>query len=183
MEERNFYRLKFEYLTESEDGSALKKKEEYLVTAVNYSDAEARAMKFIALLQTIDESSIKYEIVKTNIKDILLTDSFSIERNDDKTVEYYFSEDEKESALYVVNVEYEIVINDKIKKEKGQFYVASENAKSAYEKTQKFLKRFEVGRDWSIKGIKFDKAETILITESMHESNVLSSKSCGIFGN
>lgn len=177
-----FYRLKFEYLGEGEDGKLVNLKREDLVMAETYTDAEAITTVIMRDLQMFDEN-VKYEIVKTKIQELLFTNSFSTDASFYKGyVQYFFEEEDslKSSALYAVNVVYiEVLDNGKKKSSKDTIYVAASNNSEAFAIVSKYLKTVET-RDWTVRDVKYEKAEYVLVTNSAHESNKLKSEKAGL---
>lgn len=73
----DFYRLRFEFMGEDETGKLITKKQEDLVIAVNYTDAETIALEIMNDMgMTQFDDRVKYEIIKTKISEIMLTDVF-----------------------------------------------------------------------------------------------------------
>lgn len=178
----DFYRLRFEFIGEDETGKLITKKQEDLVVAVNYTDAETIALEIMNdMAMTQFDDRVKYEIIKTKISEIMLTNVFSIDEEfKRKYILYYLTEGEEEAGLFAVTVVYtEINDNDKPKKTKEDIYVAAANPKEAYTFVQKYLNHVET-RDWVIRNVKFDKASSVLITEDMHKSNTYKSESAGL---
>ena len=99
-----FYRLRFEYMGEDSDGKLATKKEDDLVVAVNYTDAEALAFEMMEEMRQYDDS-VKYEIVKAKIPELLFTNTFSTDQEyKENYMLYFFSEGEDEAALFAVSV-------------------------------------------------------------------------------
>lgn len=175
-----FYRLRFEYMGEDSDGKLATKKEDDLVIAVNYTDAEALAFEMMEEMKQYNDS-VKYEIVKAKIPELLFTDTFSTDKEyKENYVLYFFSEGEDEAALFAVNVKYtEISDNGKEKSKKENIYVAASSPKEAYDFVSKYLAKVET-RDWAIRDVKFDKASSVLVTEEMHKNNLFKSENAGL---
>ena len=74
-----YYRLRFEYMGEDSDGKLATKKEDDLVVAVNYTDAEALAFEMMEEMRQYDDS-VKYEIVKAKIPELLYTKTISTDQ-------------------------------------------------------------------------------------------------------
>lgn len=180
-----FYRLRFEYTGEDSEGKLITQKQEDLVVAVNYTDAETIASEIMAdMNMTKFYDRVKYEIIKTKISEIMLTDVFFIdEAFKNEYILYYLGEEEEEddeTGLFAVTVVYtEINDNGKSKKTKEDIYVAATNPKEAYTFVQKYLKYAET-RDWAIRNVKFDKASSVLITKEMHKSNLYKYENAGL---
>lgn len=178
----DFYRLRFEYTGEDEKGDLITKKQEDLVIAVNYTDAEVTATGIMADMNMSKfDDNVKYEIIKTKISEILFTNIFDVDDTfkDDFSL-YYFSQEENEAGLFAVTVVYtEINDKGKPKNQKEDIYVAATNPKEAYVYVQNYLKCVEM-RDWVIRNVKFDKASSVLVTNEMHQSNIQKSEKAGL---
>lgn len=178
----DFYRLRFEYTGEDSEGKLITKKEENLVVAVNYADAEAIAYEIMAdASMTQFDDNVKYEIIKTKISELLFTNVFCTDEDfKDKFVLYYLEEEESESGLFAVKVLYtEINDKGKSKNQKEDIYVAASDPKEAFIFVHQYLKNVET-RDWSIRDVKFDKASSVLVTAEMHKSNKYKSENSGL---
>lgn len=106
--EIEFYRIKMTYQGEKEDGGIDTIKSEDLVMASNYTDAEKTAFKLMEDKAIDDMSTVKYEILKTKIADVIYNNTFV---TDTELVGglfvYYFEESDKtEVGLYSVQVNY-----------------------------------------------------------------------------
>lgn len=176
----NFYKLKFEFMAEAADGKLYTKKQETLVVAVNYTDAEKIATKMMEGMTTYD-SNVGCEIVKTKISEFILTDTFEIEEDSlCGLTEYYFSEEDTVAALFCVNIVYtEVDKNDKERTSKGDLYVAASSPKEAFDFASKYLSKVEM-RDWVIRNVKFDKADSIAVTSDMHKNYVFQKTTYGL---
>lgn len=169
-----YFRIKSNWTGEKEDGSLVPMKTEDLVMATCYADAEAIATE---LLNGKDQfGSVTYEIVKTKITEMLYNSTFC---HDNQLtcglVEYYFeeNEDDSEVGLYAVNVMY-FELNEKtgkFKTTKETVYAPATSAQDAIDFVKQYLKDVE-SRDWLIRDVKFDKAQSVLVTPDEHKSNV-----------
>lgn len=103
-----FYRIKMTYQGEKEDGGLDTIKSEDLVMAVNYTDAEKIAFKLMEDKAIDDMESVKYEIIKTKITDVIYNNTFVTDVNlIGGLFIYYFEEGEStEVGLYSVQVIY-----------------------------------------------------------------------------
>lgn len=177
---QEFYRLRFEYMGEDSEGKLVTKKEDDLVVAVNYTDAEALAFEMMEEMKQYNDS-VKYEIVKAKVPELLFTNVFSVDKKyKENYVLYFFSEEEDDAALFAVNVKYtETSENGKEKSKKENIYVAASSAKEAYDFVHKYLTKVET-RDWSIRDVKFDKASSVLVTEEMYKNDLYKSENAGL---
>lgn len=177
---QEFYRLRFEYMGEDSEGKLVTKKEDDLVVAVNYTDAEALAFEMMEEMKQYNDS-VKYEIVKAKVPELLFTNVFSVDKEyKENYVLYFFSEEEDDAALFAVNVKYtETGENGKEKSKKENIYVAASSAKEAYDFVFKYLSKVET-RDWSIRDVKFDKASSVLVTEEMYKNDLYKSENAGL---
>lgn len=173
--ETEFYRIKMTYHGEKEDGGIDTIKSEDLVMASNYTDAEKTAFKLMEDKAIDDMSTVKYEILKTKIADVIYNNTFV---TDTELVGglfvYYFEESDKtEVGLYSVQVNYiELKENGKEKRSTETLYIPATTPQEAASLISKHLKHVGETRDWVIRNVKYDKAQSVLVTKSKHEKDV-----------
>lgn len=171
----NYFRIKFNWISEKEDGSLVPTKTEDIVLTSCYTDAEALAINLLKGKDYYGE--VTYEIIKTKISEILYNSAF---KNDEHSVqgmvEYYFeeAEDGSEIGLYAVNVLYSVTDEKtgKRKSSKETLFTPATSANGAINFVKMFLTDVET-RDWLIRDVKFDKAQSVFVTPQTHKSNLL----------
>ena len=157
----DYYRIKTDWVAEREDGGLDKIKTEELVLASSYSEAERIAYAIAENQNRTRFSSIKPEIIRTKISDILYNDSLVHDNTTvEGMVENYFQEAEDSGVgLYAVKVMF-ITIDEKTAKEKRYtetiYAPANSNVSAA-----NFVSSTINGMDFIIRDVKFDKAEAI----------------------
>lgn len=170
----DFYRIKMAYQGTNNEGAVVLFKTEDLVMATCYSEAEQIAYK---LSEGKDEfGKVEYEILKTKISEVVYNDTFMTDTElTCGLITYYFEEDEStEVGLYAVSVVYR-EMNEKTGKEKKTtetIYVPAYSSKEAIDNTNAFLKKVKEQRDWTIPNVKYDKAQSVLVTKETHQNNI-----------
>ena len=170
-----FYRIKMTYQGEKEDGGLDTIKSEDLVMAVNYTDAEKIAFKLMEDKAIDDMESVKYEIIKTKITDVIYNNTFVTDVNlIGGLFMYYFEEGEStEVGLYSVQVIYiELKENGKEKRSTETLYIPATTPQEAASLVNSYLKDVGETRNWIIRNVKFDKAQTVLVTKEKHQKDV-----------
>lgn len=170
-----FYRIKMTYQGEKEDGGLDTIKSEDLVMAVNYTDAEKIAFKLMEDKAIDDMESVKYEIIKTKITDVIYNNTFVTDVNlIGGLFMYYFEEGEStEVGLYSVQVIYiELKENGKEKRSTETLYIPATTPQEAASLINSYLKDVGETRNWIIRNVKFDKAQTVLVTKEKHQKDV-----------
>lgn len=168
----DYYRIKTEWLSEKDTGDLMKKKTEELVLASSYAEAEKVAYAIGEDQQRSRFSSIKPEIIRTKIDDILFNDALEHEEGKliEGLVENYFTESEDTGmGLYAVKVMF-IDIDEKTAKEKRTtetIYAPAKTNIDAANFVENYLKG--TGRDFTIRDTKFDKAEAIFWPTEIQE--------------
>lgn len=162
IEQKNYYRLKLSYLGEGEKGNLEMKKEEVLVLAVNYSEAELIANELLNDRMQFDANNLSYEIVKTKVSEIVFNSTMCAVQNSGtlaSTVEFFF-EGDTDAALYSVDVFFDVVNEKgKVKKVRNAIYVPAESPAKAISCIKEYLKGSLV--DYCIRNVKYDKATSI----------------------
>ena len=178
----DYYRIKTEYTEEMNDGSLSKIKVEDLVFATSYTEAEKVAYALIEdLARTQFSETISFEIVRTKIEEVLYS---PILTNDKKLIAglvyNYFVEDEDSGVgLYAVKVLFiETDEKGKTRKTNEVIYTPATSSANASLIIHEHLKAIET-RDFLIRDIKFDKAESILWPSETYQSKCNSYKDKG----
>lgn len=171
----NFYyfRIKMAYKGTDDQGAIVPVKTEDLVMATCYTEAEKIAY---TLAEGKDEfGEVDIDIARTKIGSVAYNDTLATDRAlTCGLITYYFEEDETtEAGLYAVSVIYHDVDEKtgKAKKTSETIYMPADTSKAAIENTHKYLKAEEETRDWTIRNVKYDKAQSILVTPDTHKSN------------
>lgn len=169
----NYFRIKTEMLAESPNGALERKKIEELILATSYTEAEALVHEISHSLNRTEFGSISYEIIKTNISDVIFNNILSQDNAIKGFVPNFFSEDETSGVgLYSVKVIF-IIIDEKTAKEKKTtevFYVPAESNADANRRINEHLNG-TMG-DFVIRDAKFDKAEAIYWPLDVHKNKV-----------
>ena len=58
------------------------------------------------------------------------------------------------------------------KKTTETIYVPAYSSKEAIDNTNAFLKKVKEQRDWTIPNVKYDKAQSVLVTKETHQNNI-----------
>lgn len=170
----DFYRIKMAYQGTDDQGAVVLFKTEDLVMATCYSETEKIAFK---LSEGKDEfGKVEYEILKTKISEVVYNNTFVTDTElTCGLVTYYFEEDDNtEVGLYAVSVVYR-EINEKTGKERKTsetIYVPAYSSKEAIDNTNAYLKQVGETRDWTIPNVKYDKAQSVLVTVEQHQNNI-----------
>ena len=166
-----FFRIKETYKGTDEQGAVVKIKTEDLVMATCYTEAEKIAY---ALAEGKDNfGDVDIEIVRTKIQNVVFNNTFAVDTNPVcGLISYYFEEsDETEVALYQVNLTY-YDTDEKTGKEKTQndtIFVPAASSYDAIDNVGDYLKKQQEHRDYAIRNIKYDKAQSVLVTPETYE--------------
>lgn len=172
----NYYRIKTEWTAEKEDGSLVKAKTEDLVLASSYTEAENVAYAIAEDQSRMQySSSISVDIVKTKIAELLYNTTLAHDSNmvAGLVCNYFEESDETGVGLYAVKVMY-IEVDEKTGKERypmETIYTPATSNTDAAVFVKQYLKKNE-SREFVIRDIRFDKAESILWPADVHESKV-----------
>lgn len=170
----NFYRIKMAYKDTDELGAIVNVKTEDLAMTTCYADAENIAYK---LAEGKNEfGDVDYEIIRTKISEIVYNDTFA---TDTETVcgliAYYFEEgQETEVGLYQVNLVYYDMDEKtgKTKKQNSTIFVPAHSSSEAINNTHAYLKRVGESREYTIRNVKYDKAQSVMVTPETHQFNI-----------
>jgi hypothetical protein len=176
----DYYRIKTKWTSERPDGSLEKVKSEDLVRASSYTEAEKAAYLLVEHLRRNQyDYRISVEIVKTKIDELFYRPVLSTETEmvGGFVSNYFKKGDDTEAGLYAVKVMY-LELNEKTGMEKhstGTIHVPGESSVDASNFVKHFLKKYE-SRDFIIRDIKFDNAESILWPPDIHREKIESYK-------
>lgn len=169
----SIFRIKMSYQGTDATGAIVPIKTEDIVMAVCYSDAEAIAYKLAEGKNEYGEVDI--EIVKTKISEIAYNDTFATDTElIGGLISYYFEESEDtEVGLYQVSL---VCFNldektGKIKNEKSTIYVPAYSSSEAIENVRDYLKQVGETREYTIRNVKYDKAQSVMVTPETHKNN------------
>ena len=166
----NYYRIKTEFYQEDSKGGLVKKRTEDLVHGANYSDAEKSAYAlahYYGRDQYSQNMPINIEITKTKINELLYNGSLTSEPD---TVNgliccTFDAPDESSVGMYAVKVMFIAEEdNGKEKRTNEIIYTPANSNTDAAVSVQRYLKQQLETREYVIREVKFDKAETILWT-------------------
>ena len=171
----DFYRIKTVFKEEGVDGAIVPVKAEDLVMATCYTEAEKIAYK---LMEGKDKfGDVTYEITKTKIENILYNDTFHTDESMIcGLISYYFSEPEDtEVGLYAVSAVI-YVMNEKtgkLKSQKDTIYLPAQSPKQAIVDATKYIEEvYSTADSYTIRNVKYDKAQSVMVTPEVHKSNV-----------
>lgn len=171
----DYYRIKMAFKAEDENGAIVPVKTEDLVMATSYTEAEKIAYK---LMEDKDEfGDVSYEIFKTKITNILYNDTF---KTDDVLVcglfSYYFEEPEDtEVGLYAVSAILNFIDEKtgKLKPHKGTIYLPAESPRQAIAEATTYINdAYPTVDSYTIRNVKYDKAESVMVTPAVHKTNI-----------
>lgn len=168
-----YFRIKMSYQGTNAMGAIVSIKTEDLVMAVCYSDAEAIAYKLAEDKNEFGEVDI--EVIKTKITEIAYNDTFSTDTELIRgLISYYFEESEdSEVGLYQVSLVY-LNLDEKtgkVKNEKGTIYVPAYSSPEAIDNVRDYLKQVGETREYIIRNVKYDKAQSVMVTPEVHKNN------------
>lgn len=171
----DFYRIKMAFKAEADNGAIVPVKTEDLVMATCYTEAEKIAYK---LMEGKDQfGEVSYEIVKTKISSVLYNETF---QTDEVLIcglfTYYFEEPEDtEVGLYAVAA----IINfmdektGKLKPQKETIYLPAESPRQAIANATAYIDDvFSTADSYTIRNVKYDKAQSVMVTQEVHKANV-----------
>lgn len=169
-----FFRIKMAYKGTNEEGAIVPIKSEDLVMATCYTEAEKIAYK---LAEGKDEfGEVEVEILRTKISEIAYNDTFATDTElICGLISYFFEESENtEVGLYQVQLVYQ-TMNEKtgkVKNENGSIYVPAYSSAKAIENVKAYLKQVGETRDYTIRNVKYDKAQSVMVTPETHQDNI-----------
>lgn len=171
----DFYRIKMAFKAEAENGAIVPVKTEDLVMATCYTEAEKIAYK---LMEDKDQfGEVSYEIIKTKISDVLYNETFETDHElVCGLVSYYFEEPEDtEVGLYAVSA----IINfmdektGELKPLKKTIYLPAESPRQAIVNATAYIDNiFDTADSYTIRNVKYDKAQSVMVTQEVHKANV-----------
>lgn len=170
----NFYRIKTSWKGINEQGAIVPQKSEDLVMAVNYADAEMVAYKLAEGKEEYGDVDI--EIVRTRISELAYNDTFHVDNNlVCGLFTYYFSEaEDSEIGLYQVALVYHTLdeTTGKLKNENSTLYMPAVSPAEAIRNTDLYLEKVGESRSYSIRHVKYDKAQSVLVTPEAHQDHL-----------
>lgn len=170
----NFFRIKMSYKGTDDIGAIVTIKSEDIVMATCYSEAEAIAYKLAE--DKNDFGDVDIEILKTKISEIAYNSTFAVDTElICGLISYFFEESEDtEVGLYQVSLVYYNVDekNGKVKTENSTIYVPAYSSAKAIENVRTYLKQVGEQREYTIRNVKYDKAQSVMVTPDTHQNNI-----------
>lgn len=164
-------------MAEDENGVVSPKKFECLVMAENYTDAEKTAY-CIAEDLGVGNRIVDIEIMRTKITELVYNDTFAVDTKLTNGLFCYYLEEGEDSevGIYQVSVVYheDDEATGKTKDRNYSIYVPAESAIDVKKRLEEHMARVKDDRDYSIRNIKFDKADSVYVTKGTHQSNIKS---------
>lgn len=162
-EQLNYYRIKMNWLNEMEDSSLSKVTTEDLVYVSSYTEAERIAYCLIEDQQrTRFSNDISFEIVKTKISEILYNDSLKQDGDMIGGLLYNYVDPNEGDGVGIYSVKIMIItIDEKTAKEKRSYETIYTPATSNVDAANR-IKNHLLITDYTIRDVKFDKAESVL---------------------
>ena len=170
----NYFRIKMAYKGTNDLGAIVPIKSEDLVMATCYTEAEQIAYK---LTEGKDEfGDVDVEIVRTRISEVAYNDTFATDTElICGLISYFFEESEDtEVGLYQVSLVYYDVDEKtgKTKSSNSTIYVPAYYSSEAIENIRTYLKRAGETREYTIRNVKYDKAQSVMVTPETHQNNI-----------
>ena len=170
----NYFRIKMAYKGTNDLGAIVPIKSEDLVMATCYTEAEQIAYK---LTEGKDEfGDVDVEIVRTKISEVAYNDTFATDTElICGLISYFFEESEDtEVGLYQVSLVYYDVDEKtgKTKSSNSTIYVPAYSSSEAIENIRTYLKRAGETREYTIRNVKYDKAQSVMVTPETHQNNI-----------
>lgn len=168
-----FFRIKMAYKDTNDIGAIVPVKTEDLVMATCYTEAEKIAYH---LAEGKDQfGDVDIEIVRTKITEVIYNDTFAVDDNlICGLVSYFFEEPEdSEVGLYQVNITFYYIDekSGKTKTEKSTIYVPAKSSSQAISNIADYLRNQGESREYVIRNVKYDKAQSVMVTPDIHKNN------------
>ena len=116
------------------------------------------------------------EIVRTKISEVAYNDTFATDTElICGLISYFFEESEDtEVGLYQVSLVYYDVDEKtgKTKSSNSTIYVPAYSSSEAIENIRTYLKRAGETREYTIRNVKYDKAQSVMVTPETHQNNI-----------
>ena len=163
----NYFRIKMAYKGTNDLGAIVPIKSEDLVMATCYTEAEQNAYKF---------GDVDIYIVRTKISEFDYNDTFATDTElICGLISYFFEESEDtEVGLYQVSLVYYDVDEKtgKTRSSNSTIYVPAYSSSEAIENIRTYLKRAGETREYTIRNVKYDKAQSVMVTPETHQNNI-----------
>jgi hypothetical protein len=162
------------YKDTADNGAIVTVKSEDLVMASSYTEAEAIAYKLSEGKDEFGEVSI--EIIKTKIDEIAFNEAFLVDEHlTCGLVTYYFEDtEETEVGLYQTQITF-YDLDERTGKTKSTtetIFVPANSSSEAIENIHKYLKQVQETREYSIRNVKYDKAQSVMVSVEEHQKNI-----------
>ena len=119
---------------------------------------------------------VDIEIVRTKISEVAYNDTFATDTElICGLISYFFEESEDtEVGLYQVSLVYYDVDEKtgKTKSSNSTIYVPAYSSSEAIENIRTYLKRAGETREYTIRNVKYDKAQSVMVTPETHQNNI-----------
>lgn len=171
----DFYRIKMAFKDEAENGAIVPVKTEDLVMATGYTEAEKITYK---LMEGKDRyGDVNYEITKTKIKEVVYNNTFLTDEELICGLISYYSEEPEDTEVGLYAVAAIVCFMDeksgKVKPQKETFYIPAESPNQAIEYTNQFIREaYSTCDSFTIRNVKYDKAQSVMVTPEIHQANV-----------
>lgn len=169
----SYFRIKMAYKGINKEGGISSIKTEDLVMATCYSEAEKVAY---TLAEGKDKfGKVDIEIVRTKINEIAYNTTFTTDKElMCGLVSYYFEEDADTGVgLYQVQLVYH-------EESKGGnpittsscIYIPAYSSSEAIKNIHEYLRNVGEQREYTIRNVKYDKAQSVMVTMEQHQTNI-----------
>lgn len=170
----DYYRIKTEWISESEREELEKIKTEELVLATSYTEAEEVAYAIAEAQERAKYGKINFEITKTKINDVLFNDVLAQDKEltQGLVCNYFEESDESGVGLYMAKVIF-FTVDEKTAKTKRTtetFFVPATSNVDATQRIEQHL-HHNMG-DFVIRDTRFDKAEAIYWPVDIYQNKV-----------
>ena len=174
----NYFRIKMAYKGTNDLGAIVPIKSEDLVMATCYTEAEqiVRMTGVFVSLANFKIGDVDVEIVRTKISEVAYNDTFATDTElICGLISYFFEESEDtEVGLYQVSLVYYDVDEKtgKTKSSNSTIYVPAYSSSEAIENIRTYLKQAGETREYTIRNVKYDKAQSVMVTPETHQNNI-----------
>lgn len=168
-----FFKVKVAYQVESESGVSQNKKEEFLVEAVNYQDAEKTALEITQYYLLNDYGDTSWEITKMKTPELCIQDGKHVDKeginslNVVSTIKDDFALKDEQNGLYKVQFSY-LSLEDKKQSEAIHMYVDS--FYDIFKLMKRLSEKYYGGSNVVIDSVKKEKMNTLIILDETYET-------------
>ena len=170
-----YFRIKMAYKGTNDQGAIVTIKSEDLVMATCYTEAEQIAYK---LAEGKDEfGEVDIEIVRTKIAEVAYNDTFVTDTELICGLISYFFEESEDTEVGLYQVALVFYDTDeksgKTKTSNSTIYVPAYSSAEAIENIRIYLKQVGETREYTIRNVKYDKAQSVMVTPQVHKNNII----------